>query len=234
MQRQGDGKIMEIVVEGKGKVEYKPEIIKIRITFDYTEKTYDKALEIGMESFEDFVQKVLPKLNLKKENLKTNKFSIEHLVDEDYRTNKRIDNGYNFRQEANLKLDYSNENINIFMTEILKLDKIPEYNITFNIKDRELASKEALAKAYEESKNKANLIAIASGKRIKECKRTDFKPIGDIHCIRIDETGIEESGDLEIPGFMRKKKDIFGCFTESFEPENIVVMENIYSLWIAE
>jgi uncharacterized protein YggE len=225
---------MEIVVEGKGKVEYQPEIIKIRLTFDYTEKTYDKALETGTDSFENFVKNVLPKLNLKKEDLKTNKFSIEHRIDEDYRTNKKIDIGYNFQQEANLKVDYSNENINTFMTEIIKLDKIPEYNITFDIKDRENASKEALKKAYEESKNKANLIAIASGKKIKECKRTDFKPIGDIHCISIDDSEIEGSGDLEIPGFMRKKKDIFGCFTESFEPENIVIMENIYSLWIAE
>lgn len=225
---------MEIVVEGQGKVEYQPEIIKIRLTFDYTEKTYDKALEVGTNSFGDFVEKVLPKLDLKKEDLKTYKFSIEHQIDEDYRTNKKIDNGYNFQQQANLKLDYSNENLNIFMTEILKLDKIPEYNITFDIKDRETASKEALTKAYEESKNKANLIAIASGKRIKECKRTDFKPIGDIHWIRIEQSEIEGSGEIEIPGFMRKQNDILGCFTESFEPENIVVVENIYSLWIAE
>ena len=82
---------MEIVVEGKGKVEYQPEVIKIRLTFDYTEKTYDKALETGTDSFENFVKNVLPKLNLKKEDLKTNKFSIEHRIDEDYRTNKKID-----------------------------------------------------------------------------------------------------------------------------------------------
>lgn len=225
---------MEIVVEGKGKVEYQPEIIKIKLTFEYNEKTYDKALETGTDSFESFAQKVLPKLNLKKEDLKTNKFSIEHQIDEDYRTNKRIDNGYNFRQEANLKLDYSNENINIFMSEIIKLDKIPEYNITFDIRDRDVASKEALKIAYEECKNRANLIATASDKKIKECKRTDFKPIGDIHCINIDESEIDESGDLEIPDFLRKKKEIFACFTESFEPENIIIMENIYSLWITE
>lgn len=225
---------MEIVVEGKGKIEYQPEIIKVKLTFEYNEKTYDKALETGTSSLNEFVEKVLPKLELKKEDLKTNKFSINHQIDEDYRTNKKIDNGYNFQQEANLKLDYSNENINIFMSEIVKLDKIPEYNISFDIKDRDEASKEALKKAFEESKNKANLIAIASGKKIKECKRTDFKPIGDIHYISIDESEIEEGGKLDIPSFLRKKKDTFGCFTDSFEPVKIIIMENIYTLWLAE
>ena len=225
---------MEIVVEGKGKVEYRPDIIKIRLIFEYNEKTYDKALETGTDSFENFVQKVLPKLNLKKENLKTNKFSIEHQIDEDYKTNKKIDNGYDFYQEANFEIDYSNENINIFMSEIVKLDKIPQYNITFDIKNREDASKEALKEAFEESKNKANLIAIASGKKIIECKRTDCKPIGDIHLIRNDESKIDEKGDLDIPSFLRKKKDIFECFTKSFEPEKIVIIETIFSLWIAE
>lgn len=225
---------MEIVVEGKGKIEYQPEIIKVKLTFEHNEKTYDKALETGTSSFSEFVEKVLPKLGLKKEDLKTNRFSINHQIDEDYRTNKKIDNGYNFQQEANLELEYSNKNINIFMSEIVKLNKIPEYNISFDIKDRDEANKEALKKAFEESKSKANLIAIASGKKIKECKRTDFKPIGDIHCISIDESEIEEGGDLEIPSFLRKKEDIFGCFTDSFEPEKIVIMENIYSLWLAE
>lgn len=49
---------MEIVFEGRWKIEFLPEIINVKLTFDYTEKTYDKSLEIGTNSFEQFVKQI--------------------------------------------------------------------------------------------------------------------------------------------------------------------------------
>ena len=225
---------MEIVVESKGMVERQPDVIKIRLTFEFNQKTYDKALEIGTNSFEAFVENILPKIKLKRDDIKTNSFSIDHQIDEDYRTNKKIDKGYNFRQIANIEMDYSKDIINIFMSESLKSENIPEYYLTFDIKDKESAKKEALRKAFETGKEKAELIAIASDKKLKECKRTDFKQIGNIHSIYEEGTKINGDNNLEIPSFIRKKKDIFSSFTESFEPEKIIITETMYSLWIAD
>ena len=115
---------MEIIVEGKGKVQYAPEVIKVNVVYDFVEKFYDKALKTGTESFNEFVEGVLPKLNLERKDLKTNTFNIERVVEEDAVINKRVTGHvYNFRQEASFELDYSNENIEIFMTEIIKLNK---------------------------------------------------------------------------------------------------------------
>ena len=67
---------MEIVVEGTGVKEVLPDLVKIRIEFKFLEKTYDKSLEIGTSSVTEFINNVLPKLDLKKEDLKTTKFRL--------------------------------------------------------------------------------------------------------------------------------------------------------------
>ena len=91
---------MEIVVEGIGKKEVLPDLVKININFKFIEKTYDKSLELGTKSVTEFVNNVLPKLDIKKEEFKTTKFSIEHKLETDYRTDKEKDLGYEFVQRT--------------------------------------------------------------------------------------------------------------------------------------
>ena len=62
------------------------------------EKTYDKSLEVGTNSVIEFINNVLPKLDLNKDDLKTTRFSIEHKTETDYKTDKKKDLGYQFEQ----------------------------------------------------------------------------------------------------------------------------------------
>lgn len=226
---------MEIVVEGTGKKEVLPDLIKISIEFKFIEKTYDKALEIGTNSVNEFVDNVLLKLDLKKEDLRTTKFSIEHVIETDYKTDKEKDLGYQFEQSANIEFDYDKEKINTFMSETLKMEQIPEYDITFDIKDKEELNAEALKMAFDECEKKAKLIAIASNLTLKKCQKTDFKPIENIHFMDFSLSRIEGNGDLTCPAFLRKKdKKVFTGFTDSFTPEKIKILQTIYTLWIAE
>lgn len=226
---------MEIVVDGTGKKELLPDLVKIKIEFKFLEKTYDKSLEVGTNSVTEFINKVLPKLELKKEDLKTTKFSIEHVIENDYRTDKEKDLGYQFEQISNIEFDYDKDKINIFMSETLKMKQIPEYNITFDIKDRENANAEALKLAFSECEKKAKLIAVASNLNLKKCQKTDFQPIENIHYMDYTSSMIEGNGDLDCPAFLRMKEEkTFTGFTDSFTPEKIKIMQTIYTLWIAE
>ncbi|MBR2858227.1 SIMPL domain-containing protein, partial [bacterium] len=168
---------MEIVVEGTGTKELLPDVVKIEIEFKFLEKTYDKSLEVGTNSVTEFIKKVLPKLELKKEDLRTTKFSIEHVIENDYRTDKEKDLGYQFEQKSNIEFDYDKDKINTFMSETLKMEQIPEYDIKFDIKDKENANADALKLAFEECEKKAKLIASASNLNLKKCQKTDFQPI---------------------------------------------------------
>ena len=226
---------MEIVVEGTGVKEVLPDLVKIRIEFKFLEKTYDKSLEIGTSSVTEFINNVLPKLDLKKEDLKTTKYSIEHVIENDYRTDKEKDLGYQFEQISNIEFDYDKDKINTFMSETLKMAQIPEYNISFDIKDKETLNAEALKIAFNESEKKAKLIATASNLNLKKCQKTDFKPIENIRYMDFSSSIIEGNSDLDCPSFLRKKEEkTFTGFTDSFTPEKIKIMQTIYTLWIAE
>lgn len=229
---------MEIVVEGTGKKEILPDLVKIDIEFKFLEKTYDKSLEIGTKSVTEFVNNVLPKLDLKKEEFITTKFSIEHRFETNYRTDKEKEIGYEFEQRTNIKFNYDKDKINTFMSEILKMENIPEYNINFDIKDKEQYETEALKLAFDECKKKAELIALASNLKLKKCQKIDFNPIDNIRFGDTVSSTIEESNDLDIPMFLRQKvcetEKTFTGFTDSFTPEKIEISQTIYTLWIAE
>ena len=226
---------MEIVVEGTGTKELLPDLVKIEIKFKFLEKTYDKSLEVGTNSVTEFVNNVLPKLELKKDDLRTTRFNIEHVIENDYRTDKEKDLGYQYEQISNIEFDYDKEKINTFMSEILRMNKIPEYDIRFDIKDRENANADALKLAFEECEKKAKLIAIASNLNLKKCQKTDFQPIENIRYMDFSSSRIQGSEDLDCPAFLRKKEEkTFTGFTDSFTPEKIKIMQTIYTLWIAE
>ena len=63
-----------------------------------------------------------------------------------------------------------------FMERVSKLSNPPKYYLTFNVKDLGNCKKEVLAEAYKEAKEKAEAIAVAAGKNLKECIKTDFRP----------------------------------------------------------
>ena len=226
---------MEIVVEGTGIKEVLPDLVKIKIEFKFLEKTYDKSLEVGTKSVTEFIEKVLPKLELKKDDLKTTKFSIEHQIEEDYRTNKKTDLGYQFEQISNIEFDYNKDKINLFMSETLKMEQVPEYDINFDVKDVDVYKEEALKLAFNECEKKAKLIATASNLNLKQCQKTNFQPIENIRFLDVSSSRIEGRGDLEIPSFLRKKEEkSFTGFTDSFTPEKIKITQTIYTLWNAE
>lgn len=228
---------MNIIVEGNGCVEVVPNIINISLTFECLEKDYNQSLAKGTDSINLFVENVLPKLNFKKEEFVTSNLKIEHETERDYKTDKTIDLGYRYHQEANIKLTYSNDNIKIFMREVSKLTDMPKYDITFDIENKEELSSKCLKDAYDKAESKAQVIAVASGKELLECAKIDFKPIEGIslyynnHATHIR----EESNDLDIPAFLRKKEKPkefdFEKFTDSFSPKKIKIYETIYCQW---
>ncbi len=129
---------MDIMVQGEGKKFYKPNQVDISINFYANDETYEKVLKKGTESVENFIKYVPKDLEIDKEELKTRNFRIFQNIRFDYQIKTQIDNGFDYNQSASLRLDYSMEKISEFMEKVSKLENAPKYNMTFNIKEKEL------------------------------------------------------------------------------------------------
>ena len=86
--------------------------------------------------------------------------------------------------------------------------------------------------AYNKAKDKAEIIAKAAGKELKECVKTDFRPFEE----RVTSRSSLNSQDM----YMGKESSIdgvkYGGVQETiqtiFTPEDVEITETLYCLWI--
>ena len=167
---------MDIIVEGIGKKFYSPDEVEINLDFYTRDDSYKRALENGTKNVESFINDVLERMNFNKEIMKTRSFRVYEEKQYDYDRKKYIKLGYAYTQQANIKINYSMEIIAEFMDIVSKLKNPPKYHLSFNVKDIKGCKDEVLAEAYNKAKEKAETIARAAGKELKECVKTDFIP----------------------------------------------------------
>ena len=227
---------MDIMVQGEGRKFYKPDEVLLSINFSLNDKSYEKVLEKGTKSVELFIGKILKKLNIDKENLKTRNFRIAQNIHYDYQTNKQIDRGYDYIQSATLKMEYNMEKIAQFIEEVAQLDNPPKYNMTFSIKEQEEAKKEVMREAYNKAKEKAEIIAISAGKTLKDCVKVDFRPFEEkiYSNSRVSDLDLFENERARADMYMKARQAATDIIQNTFTPEDVEIRETLYCLWIAE
>lgn len=229
---------MDIMVQGEGKKLYKPDELEINLNFYVNDMSYESVLKKGTESVEEFINVVLDELNIDKEKLKTRNFRISRNIRYNYQEKRQIDNGFDFNQNATITMEYNTETISKFMDEVSKLKNAPKYNMNFTIKDKESAKKEVMAEAYNKAQEKAEIIATASGKKLKDCIKVDFRPFAE---------NIYSNSNLSDIDFMLNEESVKGAMPEramrkttsevlqsTFTPEDVEIRETLYCLWITE
>ena len=126
------------------------------------------------------------------------------------------------------------ETISEFMSLVSSLAEPPRYTMMFSIKDMEGAKKEVLAEAYNKAKEKAETIAAAAGKQLKDCIKTDFRPFAETvtsHSRLSDMDMLEETGVMYKASKARSTAETIQTV---FTPEDVEISETLYCLWIAE
>lgn len=221
---------MDIMVQGEGKKFYKPDEVEISLNFYANDNTYEKVLEKGTKAVEIFISEVLEALNIKKDELKTRNFRIFQNIHYDYTKKKNVDLGYDYNQSATLKMDYDMAVVADFMEKVTKLKNPPRYTLNFTIKDKEAAKKEVMAAAYNKAKEKAETIAMAAGKTLKDCVKVDFRPFEN----PIQSRTRMSNDDLCLSLSMEKKASTSDMLQTIFTPEDVEMNETLYCLWIAE
>lgn len=227
---------MDIMVQGEGRKFYKPDEVLLSINFFVNDKSYEKVLEKGAKSVELFIEKILGKLNIAKENLKTRNFRISKNTHYDYEKKEQIDCGYDYSQSATLKMDYNMGKLAEFIDEVAQLDDPPKYNMIFSIKEQEKAKKEVMGEAYNEAKEKAEIIAISAGKTLKDCVKVDFRPFEEkiYSNSRLSDLDLFEHAKAKADMQMSERRVTTDVIQNTFTPEDVEIRETLYCLWIAE
>lgn len=215
---------MEIITTGIGEESYKPDQIILTLTFVFKDNLYDEVLENGTKSVLDFVNNILYKYGFSENDIKTKSFIIKEEQKYNEETRSYDFDGYSYNQTVILKFDYELEKLTNMMKDISKLSNHPYYKIEFSLKDEEKVKKELISKAYNDAKEKANIIALASNKILKDCIKVSFKPL-DVDFLSL--TSLDNSA-------MYLKEASMPLMNKIFTPEDITLSENIYCLWISE
>lgn len=228
---------MDIIVEGIGKKFYTPDEVEINLDFYTRADSYEGALEEGTKNVEFFINDILGKMNFNKEIMKTRSFRVYEEKQYDYDKKIYIKLGYAYTQQANIKFDYSMNTIAEFMDMVSKLENPPKYHLVFNVKDIKKCKDEVLSEAYNKAKDKAETIAKAAGKELKECVKTDFRPFEERvisrSSLKSQDMYMEKEMSIDSVRFgMDKRTGVQETIQTIFTPEDVEITEALYCLWI--
>ena len=217
---------MEIYVEGEALEYVSPDQVILNIEFKKKGESYNAVLNEGIESVKTFIEQILIPNSIDKEELKTRSFTIE----EDKKYNNKLKKyekvGFLFNQEAVLRFDYDKILLAAIMISLSNLKNPPLCYVEFGLKDKKEVQKNILSRAYEDAKIKAEAIAIASKKKLKDCIKTEFLKKSNSEFI--SNFSIEE-GIFNSPLEVQTKNIV-----NTLIPEDIKLSEKLYCLWITE
>ncbi len=156
-----------IVVEGTGKVFAKPDLILLDFRLQSEDKEYDKAMKLS-ESQYGKLEKSLQGAGFSKEDLKTKEMKVMTKFDQEHdgKVYRQVFTGYEITYHLGLSFPLDLGRLNNLLSEIAKEGATPEFSILFNVEDDMLMKREALTKAAEDAKGKAEALAEAMGLKL--------------------------------------------------------------------
>jgi Uncharacterized conserved protein len=223
---------MEIIVQGEGESFYTPDQVVLSFNFFIKENTYEEALTNGSVNVLEFVNNILLAHGFFKEDMKTNSFHIKKETIYNEITRTYDFKGYSYNQNATLKFDYNKEKLSKIMEDISKMSRPPFYNVDFTVKDVKACKKDNLTKAYKNAEEQAQIIAEAAGKVLVNCAKTDFKPFTTEFISKGYNCGSSYLDAEKSIGMA--KMSAAETINAVFTPQDILISETLYCLWIAE
>ena len=200
-------------VTGETSIFVRPDLILFSLYASKLCKEYEEAVRKSSEltvKIKDLVEKC----GFDRERLKTDSLSVEpeyEYKEEKDGSSTRILVGYRYKHNSFIEFDNDNEVLGKLIYEVSKSNLDMKFYVKYNLKDKVKYKEEALAKAVEQAKRKADIIVNTSGVKLLDIRSIDysFDKIGiDMvydsmsmarsYDIDIDAEDIEISEDIEI------------------------------------
>ena len=234
---------MQIFMSGRGEKDYAPDQVVASVTFHYHAKSYDEALKGGVEKVKNYIDSIAEATDFTADDFKTRAYHVDeryHInrlepkTEEDLKKNLevRVSDGFFFSQYAHVEFDYDRSRLAKLLAISSKIPGAPMLRIDFQLKDIEAKRRELIAVAYEDAKKKAEALAAAAYKDLRDCVRVDIDGVmGRNLSAGIDydyETGPRFAKARSAQeDFEQQVKTI----DETFKPDDITVSKEISCVW---
>lgn len=211
-----------IRVTGMGSVSVKPDTTSLRITFGGIYKDYEETVRKSAEKTK-ILREAIEKSGLPGEALKTKDFSIESEYESyrDYNNDyKKRFLGYKFYHRTQIQFPKDNKMLGRVLYELSLCSVKVEFSIDYIVKDKDAVKKEVIKRAVENSREKAEIMAIAAGVSLGEVQSIDYSwGEIDIRTSPVDKLEVRKSYALE-PSY-----DI------DIEPDDIDLSDTVTMVW---
>lgn len=229
---------MQIFMDGTGSRDFAPDLIRASVVFSYHADSYDEALKGGVEMVKNYIDTLASATDFKADEFKTRAYSvieqfhtakIEPKTEEDLKKNlqRRISDGFFFSQYMKLEFDYDKERLARLLAVSSKIEGAPRLHVEFDLKDIDAKQRDLLPEAYEDARLKAEKLAEAAGKGLRDCVR-----------VEIDKPSVERSGYFGADRMMAKAANIgseiedeIKTIDETFRPDDITLSKTISCIW---
>lgn len=211
-----------IRVTGMGSVSVKPDTTSLRITFGGIYKDYEETVRKSAEKTK-ILREAIEKSGLPGEALKTKDFSIESEYESyrDYNNDyKKRFLGYKFYHRTQIQFPKDNKMLGRVLYELSLCSVKVEFSIDYTVKDKDAVKEEVIKRAVKNSREKAEIMAIAAGVSLGEVQSIDYSwGEIDIRTSPVDKLEVRKSYALE-PSY-----DI------DIEPDDIDLSDTVIMVW---
>ncbi|WP_103981376.1 SIMPL domain-containing protein [Helcococcus massiliensis] len=201
-------------VTGETSIFVRPDLILFYLQASKVCEDYEEAVRKSAEltvKIKDLVEEA----GFDRKKLKTDSLSVEpeyEYKEKEDGTRKRILVGYRYRHKSFIEFANDNKVLGKLIYEVSKSGLDVDFNVRYDLKDKVKYQEEALAKAVEQAKRKADIIAETSGVKLLDIRSINYSfdkvgldmmvydsmSMARSYNIDIDADEIEISEDIEI------------------------------------
>lgn len=218
--------VKTIRITGKGNLKVRPDTTRITITLSGLDKEYGKALHHSAEDTKTLA-KCLKKLDFNRSDLKTLHFSVdteyESYTEKDLcRTNyKRRLIGYSFTHKLKIEFESDDKRLGKILYALANMALQPEFEISYTVKDPEAVKNTLLAKAVNDAKAKAQVLADSAEVKLGSILNIDYS----WHEIDF------EVAPLDSAMYCKTAAAPGESFNMDIEPDDIDVSDTVTVIW---
>jgi len=165
-----------IRVTGKGRISVKPDMIRLMLTLEDIQDTYDATLEQSVKQVE-LLKDCFEMLGFARSDLKTLNFNVDTEYKSYQDRNKEWQRkfvGYKFIHHMKIEFDADNKRLGQVLYAIAHAPVRPEFRITYTVKDTEAAKNQLLGKAVADAKEKAHVLSNAADLKLGDIVTIDY------------------------------------------------------------
>ena len=227
MRMKGRAKMMRTIkVTGKGKIEVKPDMIRLYVNTEGIYKEYEDTLRRSTEDTE-LLKDLFEILGFQRRDLKTVYFNVDTEY-ESYQGKdkswKRRFKGYKYNHRMKIEFESDNKRLGQVLYALAHSPLKPELSIEYTVADVEKCKNELLHKAIEDSIKKVQVLATSANVKLGQIQSIDYS-WGEIDFVTspLNEMKLMECPDCDMSAP--------GSYDIDIEADDIAVTDTVTVIW---